>query len=51
MDTLPEDPLGPPVIGQAAPLVTARNQALAGRDPRRDIFIQTTTISLHPEDS
>jgi hypothetical protein len=50
MDTLPEDPIGPPVLGQA-PLVTARNQALAGRNPRRDVYIQTTTVSLHPEDS
>ncbi|MEV4145739.1 hypothetical protein AB0J40_18855 [Amycolatopsis sp. NPDC049691] len=52
-NTLPEDPLGPPVLGQAAP-VNARNQALTGRRARRDSLgtLSTwTTISLHPEDS
>jgi hypothetical protein len=51
MDTLPEDPLGPPLLDRAVP-VTARNQALAGRDPRRDIFITTTTtVSVDSETS
>ncbi|MFJ7219172.1 hypothetical protein [Amycolatopsis sp. NPDC098790] len=34
-NTLSEDPLGPPVLGQAAP-VTARNQALTGHHARAD---------------
>jgi hypothetical protein len=50
MDTLPEDPIGPPVLDRAVP-VTARNQALAGRDPRLDVFITTTTVSVDSETS
>lgn len=54
MDTLPEDPLGPPLLGQVAPPVTARNEALTGRHARKDglgTLSTFTTISLHPEDS
>ncbi|MGW5719987.1 hypothetical protein ACWEVP_27735 [Amycolatopsis sp. NPDC003865] len=53
METPTEDPIGPPMLGQAPP-VTARNQALAGRHARKDTLgtLSTwTTISLHPEDS
>lgn len=53
MDTLPDDPLGPPMLGQAAP-VTARNEALTGHRARGDglgTLSTWPTISLHPEDS
>lgn len=54
MDTLPEDPLGPPLLDRAAPHVSARNQALTGHHARKDglgTLSTWPTISLHPEDS
>jgi len=52
-NTLPEDPLGPPMLGQAGP-VNARNQALTGRRARKDALGTLSTwptISVRPEDS
>ncbi|MEU0791113.1 hypothetical protein ABZ342_13685 [Amycolatopsis sp. NPDC005961] len=53
-NSLPEDPIGPPVLGQAAPRGAVRAQALTGHHARNDGFgtLSTfTTISARIEDS
>lgn len=54
MDTLPEDPLGPPMLGRVVPPVTARNEALTGHHARKDglgTLSTFTTIVVQPEGS
>ncbi|MEV6639149.1 hypothetical protein [Amycolatopsis sp. NPDC051371] len=51
---LPDDPIGPPVLGRVAPPATARAEALAGRHARKDglgTLSTFTTISAQAEDS
>lgn len=53
-NTLPEDPLGPPMLGQAAPHVSARSQALTGHHARKDglgTLSTFTTIVVQPAGS
>jgi hypothetical protein len=42
-NTLPEDPIGPPLLGRTAPPGTARSQALTGHHTRQDGLGPLTT--------
>lgn len=52
--TLPDDPIGPPLLGQTAPPGTTRSRALTGHHARPDGFgplTTFTTIGSQPGDS
>ena len=52
--TLPDDPIGPPLLGQTAPPGMARSQALTGHHAPKDGFgtlTTFTTIGSQPADS
>ncbi|WP_284741517.1 hypothetical protein [Amycolatopsis sp. RTGN1] len=52
--TLPDDPLGPPLLGRTTPPGVARSQALTGHHAPKDGFgtlTTFTTIGSQPADS